>query len=297
MRCAAHVSALKRIFDGNANLLTSQIVMTSKIGLTPAVLAEYTNELGRDMRYQAWFAAAQASNRLVIRAAEDAPTAIRSLANELLNYGAASYFSGGKLCATNGTTGLDAVALQSVGISIFDVSDPPPAEVPGDNPILSINLSANGNKNFDIFDDFIRAEEQIIIYDKYINDASMEFIEHIASRLSNASTLHVRTTARSNKCKTPAEIATRLSATNPHLNVTAKLVSADFDKQTHDRYIFFGARLQAILTTGLDCFGKLRPDGTRRNRQSNINIFCLESAGTLDIEAADGTVISTPHIN
>jgi hypothetical protein len=272
------------------------MVMSAKIGVTQKILYEYSAALGKNPHFQAWFAAAQAGNRLIIKQPEDATSKVAALISESLHYGVAGYFSGGRLCKSKDVVGLDLPALQALGVASFDVSEAPPTNIPGDNPILTLSLVANGRLEPVVLNDFLSPEDEIIIYDKYINEAGMQLIEHVATQLSQTARIHVRTTNLGKGCKDPIEILTRIANSNANLQASCKLVSTAFRQQAHDRYIFFGKRLQAVFTAGLDCFGALRSDGTRRNKQSKINVYALDSQALLAIEASDGSFIHTPHI-
>lgn len=296
MRCAAHTQALKSIFEGRAHPLTGPMIMAAKIGLTQHILADYSLQLGRNPHFQAWFSAAQAGNRLIVRRPEEATRLISALAGESLHYGVASYFSAGRLYTTQNTDDLDLGSLSRLGVSILSIEAPPPENIPGDNPILSISLASNGHADASLLDQFLLPEDQVIVYDKYIGEAGLQLIEYLASKLCHDSALHVRTTDLGGTCKRPSEITNRISQANPNLVSSCKLVSPAFRKRAHDRYIFFGKRLQAVFTVGIDCFGTAGADGTRQNRQSKINVYALDANTTLAIEAADGTVLHTPHV-
>lgn len=296
MRCAAHTHALKSVIEGRAHPLTGPMLMSAKIGLTQSILNEYSRELGRNPLFQAWFAAAQAGNRLVVKRPEDGTRRLNGLNGESLQYGVASYFSAGSLCATRHTSTLDYTALQSLGVSVFNVEDAPAINIPGDNPVLTISLATNGTADPSILDKFLLPEDEIIIYDKYISAEGLLLLSHVAARLSVGSTMHIRTTDLGGTCKRPAEILSRLHAVNPGIGVSCKLVSARFRKQAHDRYMFFGKRLQAVFTVGTDCFGRVTAAGKWQNRQSKINLYALDSTTPLKIEAEDGSLLLTPFM-
>lgn len=299
MRCSAHVLALRAIFEARAHPVTGAAVLAAKLGVTAELLSEYASALGRNPNYQAWFAAAHAANRVLVFDPSIAPSRFSHLRADSHHYGVAGYFSGGHLFADGVSPScLDCVSLRELGVVVQDVAAGPAADIPGDNPVFTAVLKNGGDVDFAVLDRFIAPEEHVIVYDKYIKESGMQLIEYIASGLNAGARLDVRTTSLGgSKCKAPAEILLRIGACNPGLQTTCKLVSIDFRRKAHDRYVFFGARLQAVFTAGLDCFGEVdQSSGRRSNILSKINVYSLEAADSLNIESDDGSILVTPCV-
>lgn len=297
MRCATHVSALKSVFDGVANPITGSSILAAKMGVTSSIINDYIEKLGGLPTFQAWLAAAQAGNRILVKSAGEAPACLRELPGKSADYGAASYFSGGRFYIDDiACPFVSCEKLQALGIDVSSTQAPPPSNIEGDNPVWNLSLATGGAIGFDVLDRFIVPEEEIIIYDKYVNALSLDLIAHIASKMCAGSTLHIRTTRVSPRCKSPEQILARVLNANSRIQCTAKEVSIAFRQMTHDRYIFFGQRLQAVFTAGLDCFGKSSPSGNRINKQSKINLYSIDGFAKLHIEAIDGTVLEARHV-
>lgn len=286
------------IFDGLAHPLTAPAIMAAKIGLTPKILADYVQNLAGSVAFQAWFAAAQASNRLVIRQANDAPQSLSGLLGESLEYGVAAYFAGGQLFADGSSVaGLNVAQLNALGFSVHDVRNGPPKHIAGDNPMLSLSLVSGGAVDFNVLDPFLACEDQVVIYDKYVDAVALQLIEHIARSLRAGTSLHIRTTQISARCKTPAQILARVRAANSSITASCEEVSVAFRQLAHDRYVFFGERLQAVFTAGLGCFGPRHANGFRRNKQSKINVYALDSFSPLIIESMGGGQLTVNHVS
>lgn len=180
--------------------------------------------------------------------------------------------------------------MAGVGISAHCVTASVAGNFEGDNPIYTVSLVDGGEADFSALDRFIAAEDCIVIYDKYINEAGMELIEHIAKVMANGSFLKIFTSKLGARCLRPFTIAQRLTLVNPKIYSSCLEVSEGFRRLAHDRYLFCGSRLQMVFTAGIDSFGKRKFSGKRINRQSKVNIYSVGGANSLNIEASDGTI-------
>lgn len=291
MRSAAHVDALNDIFSGKANILTYGLTLAAKIDITLEILHDYNNTLGSNPLFQAWLAACQNQNRIITNDINDAPRKVRGTPIDIRKYAAASYFSGGCLISSNTWPLANRVpALSSIGTKLINVALPPPTDIPGDNPIASINLQHGGNTSFNVLNDYIKPEEIVVVYDKYINAASMELLQNIATLLEPGCTIKVFTTHISNSCLTTAVIIQKLKITNPRITIVCEEVSLAFRKKVHDRYIFCGNRLQISFTRGLDCFGPRNRHGVHSNHLSDVVIHTTNISNILNIETMAGGI-------
>lgn len=297
MRAAAHVEAMTAIFAGTAHPLTASTVTSAKIGITPSILQDYNRLLGKNPLFQAWFSAAQIANRLVLRNPSESPKIISDLKDAELNYATAGYFSGGNLFVSAETgKSLEIEKLSQIGILISDIGSPTGTHISGDNPIVTIGLANGGDMDFSVLLRFIRAEDSVVIYDKYINEAGVQLLEYIAQEMPQTGTLKIFTTHLGKNCLHTNDISTRLSAVKKRLTVECHEVSQAFHRLAHDRYIFCGNRLQIVFTAGIDCFGAKNSGGKRNNKQSKISVYALDTENILSIQAKDGSVHPVNHL-
>lgn len=299
MRCSVHADALKSVFDGLANVITAPSVLSAKLGVTQEIVQNYHLILGENQHFQAWFAAAQIQNRLLIRSTHEAPSTLNVLDGEARFYGVASYFSASRLFLNSDAriSAAEREAFFRLGIDVLNPCEPLNPAILSENPVASLSFFANGRVDFDVFDSLIAAEEKIVFYDKYIDESGLQLIEHVVSRLPSNSLIYVRTTSLGANCKSVREIDARIKAANPSVISCCKEVSVNFRKRAHDRYLFLGNRLQVVFTAGIGCFGLRNNAGERSNKQSKINVYSIDGGAILDIEASDGTVLSTPYVD
>ena len=298
MRLAIHHQALLEMFGGKCDPLTTNAVLSSKVSITPEILANYQNHVAANTNYQAWFASSSAARRFCLNLPQHAPASVQSLDPSTDGYGTASYFGSSNLVA-NGTSlsGVALAALATIGVDMICPKSKLPNEVAGDNPFLTLALKADGGANFDVLDRFIAPEESIVIYDKYVNDISIDLLEHIVARMSGGSVLTIfHTFIPGRNLLDSATIEARLRAKNPAITIVSKIIDANFSKQAHDRYIFFGRRIQVVFSVGLDCFGAINAvTKQRKNRQSKISFYEVTDCDELHILASDGTSRTVKH--
>ncbi len=292
MRCAAHVDALVSVFTGTANPLTAGVITSSKIGTTSKILADYTAALGKNPLYQAWMAAAQSANRIVPHNIVGAPNSLSAISIDIRDYVAASYFSGSNISVDEKSfEATEKSALSNLGISMFDVNVALSGHIPGDNPIATINLDNNGTVDFDILTRYIIPEDHVVIYDKYIDTAGLEFVCHVAKTLRPSSHLKVFTTSLGKTCKRANAIAAAAKKSNAHVIVECNEVSTMFRQQTHDRYMFCGNRIQVVFSAGIGVFGIKNSAGQRVNKESKISVYEVPGTRTLKIEDVAGNLV------
>jgi len=291
VRLTIHSKALLDIFSGNIDSISASTFLSSKIATTPELILEYAAEVGSDLGFQAWLPLAMTHGRITTHQILDCPTPIRSLPQTIKATAAASYFGASKLVARRtALENSDYLSLLGVGINIIEISTPLIGVHGGDNPVHTVALVAGGMSDFSLLDSYVAAEEQILVYDKYINNESCELLEYIAKKLPDSSNLKVF-----NSSKTGAHLLTapavlhRLTTANPKISIECQSASPAFCKKEHDRYMFFGNRMQAIFTAGLDCFGRLNlHTGRRSNKRSQIIFYDVSHQAPQHIEGADG---------
>jgi len=292
MKIAIHHNTFKKIANGEIDQIVSHFALSSKLSVTPSILATYHLQLGHNLLFTSWFAAAQTHKRIDIVNPMEAPSHVKNVDLVVQEYGTASYFAGSNLLLSpNDFDPAAMTSLNSIGTNFVFSNSPLPNEIQGDNPFHLINTRKNGNVDFNVFDRYIKPEDTITIYDRYINIISIELIKYIASQLRPNSRLSIYHSDRpGSNLLSSAQIFLQVSSANPQILVTCQPCSQSFVRDNHDRYIFFGNRCQATFTVGLDCFGSINSaTGKRSNRKSTIAFFDTSKAGTLIIEGKNGS--------
>lgn len=300
MKVAIHSMALKEIFEGSCDPVTSSAVLASKISMTLSVLTQYEALLGSDLKYQAWFASLSSANRFSFHMPQHAPPSVQAEEGPSGGYAAASYFGASILVAEQVHLGGPAVAaVAKIGVKLLSARSALTGTHSGDNPFFTIALKATGSEDFDVLDRFLIPEQRVVIYDKYINNISIDLIEHIAKKLPPTAVLEIfHSVHAGNNRLSNADVEARVHAANAAITTTCKTCPTSFTSTQHDRYIFLGNRIQMVFTVGLDCFGPLSGSSGRRvNRLSKIMFFDVTAGEALDIEASDGTYCRVKHIS
>lgn len=300
MKLAIHTQALQEIFDFKCDPITGNSILSSKISITPLSLNKYHAALGSNIVFQQWFLALNAAKRLSIHLPQTAPASVRAIDPLTDDFGSAAYFGGSNLVAENTHLSPGAPqALSSIGVNVISAKKKINGTVHGDNPFFAIALLNCGAENFSLLDRFVKPEENIVVYDKYINNESVELLMHIANIMPAGSSLKIFHSIKTgHNLLTSAVIKNRVQLANPLVTVTCKQCPHTFTKAEHDRYIFLGNRIQIIFTVGLDCFGKLNlTTGFRVNRASKILFFDVTSGDALNIEALDGSICTVNHLS
>lgn len=299
MLLSVHTKTLGDIFASKCDPLTTNVVLASRISLTSSILDRYIEELGGNSSFQAWFSASMAAKRFSVNSTALAPQKVQNVDVMCENYATASYFGGSNIFAEESHFHAATVdALKNVGAELISAKNPISGGFCGDNPFFTIAISTGGSEDFSVFDKFIKGEDRVVVYDKYINECSVQLLIHLAETLSPNSELTIfHAEKRQTRLLTTAQIISRVQAASPHVRVVCKKCSPAFISREHDRYIFLGTRIQIVFTVGLDCFGQYDLNsGARNNRSSKILFFDVAQSPFLKIEADDMTVCSVRHV-
>ena len=291
MKAAIQWQALAAIFGGRCDLVTTSTVLSSKISVTANILSLYEQNLGSNPQFQTWFASAS-QGRFSLHLPALSPEKVRAVDPVSDSYATAAYFGCSSFFAHLPDVSVaTAQSLEGIGTRIISVSRRIDFPIEGDNPVFTIGTETRGTLDFDCLTRFLLPEENVVVYDKFINAKSIQLLEHIARTLTAGAALRVFHTfkANSNLLNT-ADISARLLAANGTITVECKTVSDAFKKLEHDRYIFLGNRLQLVFSAGLDCFGDVDlTTGKRNNRRSKITFYDVSAGEDLCIDARDGT--------
>lgn len=294
MKTAIQWEALAAVFNGECtDPINIAKILAAKISLTSDILKTYESNLERNDHFRSWFRSA-CSHRFSIHLPTEAPKIVTNSNLTTENYALAAYFGGSKIIADTSKLKLQTQnTLQALGINITSINQKITEEDYGDTIFEKIHLSNYGSIDFSIFDRYLKIEEDIVIYDKYINGISIQLLEHIAKTMQAGSNLYIYHTHRTGgNLLDSSTISSCLTAANPTINIVCKKCSQNFSKKIHDRYIFLGNRIQIELTVGLACFGGLNAFGKRVNRKSSITISDSSAGEDLVIEAADLSTIT-----
>lgn len=294
MRAAVHHEALQALLSGSHPVHISAAVLGGSVSTTIGILAKYQATLGTNAYFQNWFSSAQQHRKLRIHLPSEAPPLVQSADPNSDEYATASYFAGGSIVATASISTQLKSALRNNGTELLYIENNNFDTSRGDNPFLTINLLPDGTQSFGFLERFITPEDEITVYDKFINNDSLDLLAFIASKLSAGASLHIfHSTQTGRNLLNSTAIRAHLTTTNPSIIINCKTCPPSFTKKYHDRFIFFGNRFQIRLTAGLDCFGPIdTTTGNRINRESDLIFRDTSASGTLEILATDGTTHS-----
>jgi hypothetical protein len=291
VKAAVQWQALAAIFDGRCDLVTTSTVLSAKVSITPNILTLYEQNLGADPKFQTWFASAS-QGRFSIHLPSLSPGKVRAIDPISDGYGTAAYFGCSSFFAHLPDVSAEATqGLESIGTRVISVRRRIDFPIEGDNPVFTIGTETDGTLDFDCLNRFLLPEDNIVVYDKFINTKSIQLLEHIAKTLTPGSILRIfHTYMQGRNLLSSADIFARLIGANSHITIECKTVSNEFKKLEHDRYIFLGSRLQLVFSAGLDCFGdEDLATGKRKNKRSKISFYDVTLGEDLRIDADDGT--------
>lgn len=284
-RTCIHNDVISDFVEGKLDIQKSAHITTAKLSITPKLFAELSKKNGKNSFFQQWITSLTGLNTISIHKPDDCPLAIKNLTNPSLDYFAASYFSGSQIIVPPQHT-ICHLTANKVGCQLIDTTTLDPNKINLTEQLKKIVLQVNGDADYNIIDNLFLPEDEIIIYDKFINSVSMDFISHIAKSMLSNSRITIFTSPKKNNTKSTSEITSELTSVNSSIIIESHIASRDFIKKHHDRYIFLGNRIQINFTGGLDSFGvKDLSTGKRRNKYSFINIYEIQNKPYLEIES------------
>lgn len=133
--------------------------------------------------------------------------------------------------------------------------------------VIDIIETANRTKKTpSIISCFFKGEIRVVIYDRYINRASIEFIAKIAKCMSKDGELVIISEFNSGitEDQTSSELKKIIKKT--------KTYTPNFKEQSdkHDRHVHLGDRLHMTFSSGIDCFGR---SPQFKNSECQITIY------------------------
>lgn len=282
-----HNDVISDFIEGKLDIQKSAHITTAKLSTTPKLFAELLSKNGKNNFFQQWITSLTRLNTISICKPDDCPLAIKNLNNPFLDYFAASYFNGSQIIVPPQHS-LCQITAEKIGCELIETTSLDPNKIHLTGQLKKIVLQVDGDADYSIIDNLFLPEDEIIIYDKYINAISMDFICHIANKIGSNSKITIFTSPQKNNTKSTTQIISELASVNPSIIVESHIASKNFMKKHHDRYIFLGNRIQINFTGGLDSFGPIDVlTGKRRNKYSFINIYEIKNKPYLEIESTD----------
>jgi hypothetical protein len=151
VRAAVQWEALDAIFEGNCDDVMASTVLSSRIAVTAKILDLYEQKLGRNQKFQQWFASAS-QRRLTIHMPSISPRKVKHMDPITDSYGTASYYGGSNFFAhTPLLPSTTKDHLTSIGTKIIAVAGHIDFPVEGDNPVCTIGTESvlkNSNSLF-----------------------------------------------------------------------------------------------------------------------------------------------------
>lgn len=294
MWCTAiHYEVLKNFFNLKYNRLVTSKIETTKITITPDFFNRLETEFSKNTVFQQWVQLVTngSSPSLEFKDKTSCPSKIRLFNNPTCDDIVSGYSSGSQIIID---TTLPNINTQNpdylnFGIEELDICNSDYPKNVNKTPVLqSIPLKRNGTESFSILEKYFLAEDRVVIYDKYINNNTMDFLSFIASKLQNNSNLIIFTSKKRKNTLDTNQIVQNLETINSNLNINAYVAHNDFISDHHDRFIFLGDRIHMVFPAGLDSFGPINTStGLRKNKYTQINIYATNKNNTLTINSND----------
>ncbi|WP_296234437.1 hypothetical protein [uncultured Pseudomonas sp.] len=276
MRLSVVADAILHAFSGQ-NPDLEDILRPSIIGINEKIIDDYDQKilnestgLGKD-----WLTRIFSSpDRLCI--VDDASLARYDLNKEDLNdsYIGAAYLNGHNLIIEDKNSPLLSKA-KKYGLKIIHCTDKPSIEsLDGHVIVHSLQLNSRTTYKHAAIRRFFEKEKQVIIYDKFINDASLCLFESVLKQCDkNVKVILISDFDSKGKSTiTKKEAERRIKSTRPHADVNCCYPTPKRNSDTHDRHIHLGGRLQISFSKGTDCFG-LSPNW--KNTECEISVHYL----------------------
>ncbi|MNQ71308.1 hypothetical protein D3C85_859710 [compost metagenome] len=171
-------------------------------------------------------------------------------------------------------------AMYTVGSKKYGIRNltPPffinPANPIGTRIIESHLLNSTTTYKHNIIRDFFHQEKEILVYDRYMKEATLCLLETLLRQASPLANITIISEFEAHSVFTSSDVYARIKKVRP--TSTVKCLYPNFSEQSdkHDRHIHLGSRLQITFSSGLDCFG-LAPDWN--NSECDIHVYYLDS--------------------
>lgn len=282
MRISIDAEAISFAFSGE-NQDFEDILRPSIIGINNAIIEDYEKKLiqegaglGKD-----WLTRIYGNPDRICIVNDDDLNKYGLNAGDLCEaYVGAAYFNGHKLISHNPPASRTTKANR-YGVEVIDPRlKPNIALMDGHRIITNIQLNSKTSHKHAVVRRFFENEIEIVIYDKFIKDASMCLFENIFRQCHpNAKIVLISefdSTGKSTITKQDAE--RRIKAVRPHASVHCYYPALRGNDDDHDRHIHIGNRLQMSFTRGTDCFG-LHPNWS--NSECDISVHYLSEKSAI----------------
>ncbi|WP_462402120.1 hypothetical protein [Pseudomonas sp. Marseille-QA0332] len=135
-------------------------------------------------------------------------------------------------------------------------------------------LNSSTVKKHSIIRDFFHQEKSIIIYDRYLKEASLILLETLLRQVAPSACIKVISEFELHSLYTAEQVCLRLKKIRPHADIECLYPNFNEQSDKHDRHIHLGSRLQISFSSGLDCFG--HPPAWV-NSECDIHVYYLDA--------------------
>ncbi|NBA94997.1 hypothetical protein [Pseudomonas sp. R5(2019)] len=135
-------------------------------------------------------------------------------------------------------------------------------------------LNSATSKKHSIIRDFFHQENSVVVYDRYLKEASLVLLETLLRQVSPCAVINIISEFEANSVYTAEDVCARLKKVRPHADIHCLYPNFKEQSDKHDRHIHLGCRLQISFSSGLDCFG-LAPGWN--NSECDIHVYYLDS--------------------
>lgn len=271
-----HESVLEGVFRHSVQLDNFQksMLYTSRIALTKKLFDRYAQIFQGDQSFYDWFSILERHDGVYI-----IPDTVASGFYENLSdpacaaYGVSSYVANQEIVLLD-TSGQQANNFKKNHIEPCDFSQYFSQFKNSKNPFKTFRFEKNGSVDFSFLKKYITVEDEIFIYDQYINKQSRLFLEYICSNARVGCYIKVFLYKEDDNCFSTSELNEYFQKF-PNVNIRFYKVTSSVAAEIHDRLVAFGKRLLLDFSVGLDQFGAQIRGGrvSFSNRDSTINFY------------------------
>ncbi|MCY1298196.1 hypothetical protein D9M70_476700 [compost metagenome] len=152
--------------------------------------------------------------------------------------------------------------------------------IPGNEIIFSLKLNSKTAFQPKSIEDFFCNEREIVVYDRYICERSIELLEQLLKKCHQnfSATIISEFETNRNSLFSADDTRRRLKKSFGHATISCYYPNFKELEDKHDRHIYLGQRIQLTFTSGLDCFGR-SPEW--KNSECDIYAHILDHASVI----------------
>lgn len=248
MDAIAHVDAIEYYLE---NLLTqeSAVALSSRLGVTNSLLKVYDEKMSKLDSYRLWFANAQIRNRFVV--VDPKKDAQYKKQDDISEYIGLAYRFGQRYLYTNKKDEDTHNECFEYGINGLLPDSDWAGCINEDGVSFDLKFLKGDAVDLDVLKRVFRKESKVVLYDKYVNDKTLECLACLCEVLAEGAKVVVCISNRSSVDKVRVENEIHKNRNDIIVEVK-KFVRTE--KIEHDRYLFLGNRLQLWMSNGFDAF-------------------------------------------